>query len=681
MAAFKMCLSLHGASEMEMATDGGVTLDRESEVEIVLLDEGCASSRLACSELSGYLKRCLGIAAPVTHEKRRTESVAFYVGALSAQDARELLQDVRPESDLGPEGLLVRARGGQIVISGADGTGVLYAAYAFIERFLGVRFMGLDSEEWVPTADSVTIPDTEIMEEPAFPLRGGTPAEFASDADFLKMIDWMARNRLNYLAFVDAELALLLKRMLGEMEARGIRVSLGGHALDSFLYDTWRLPRGEECNRIAQAKLIEHPEWHCLVRGDRVLCGRSLGHFCLTCDEAVEEFCRNVIAFVKEYPFIYGLYLCFNDARPVFCECESCRKLSLAEVIQLFYNRVAERVHELYPDLMIVSVAYADWCIPPAERTPLSSGISMDMDLWKQDYRHSIGADVPKHQRFMRLVRKWLGFAKNCEGRNPIGLAQYYCYVMCSLGPRVNVMFEDARLCRELGISAIWDCLLQYAVTYGFPKSLTAYFLARALWNPDADVDEAVDDLFNPVFGRAAPAMKEVLRISDGFGATCVAPVWWRWYQYPLDHIRDSAAEVAETLAEIDGAEGLLRAARADCESAFGVSLIEKSERWIDEARAKVSADKVYVTALEMIVARLDAGGDVTNRSFVESVSNRLMAAVTAPEKREEIVNMSPETKDRIGRAYGLPGDIARWICDLSAGEEAVLASPKSSEP
>ena len=151
-----------------------VILHRQSNVEIILLEQKCAASRLASSELSEYLERCLGITASVTNEKKSELSTAFYVGPLSAQRASGLLQDDEPQSDLGPEGLFVRTREGEIIISGGSGTGVLYAAYAFIERFLGVRFMGLDSEEWVPTAESIAVPDTEIMEEPGrkrYPVR------------------------------------------------------------------------------------------------------------------------------------------------------------------------------------------------------------------------------------------------------------------------------------------------------------------------------------------------------------------------------------------------------------------------------------------------------------------------------------------------------------------------------
>ena len=650
-------------------------LHRRSGVEIILLDKGCPGSSLASSHLAEYLKRCLDIPAAVVHEKQSGGNTALYLGPLSAQRANGRLRDTAPENGLGPEALLIKTTAGEIVLSGGSGTGVLYAAYAFIERFLGVRFLGLDAEEWVPTPESVAIPHMEITEEPALALRGGALECRLSDEDFLKTIDWMAKNRLNYLAFVALELAPMMKRMIAEVRARGIHVSLGGHGLDSFLYNTWRLPRGEEYERIAREKLRDHPEWHCLKTGRRVLCGRSLGNFCLSCDEAVDEFCRNVIEFVREYPFLYSLYICFNDAQPVFCECEKCRGHSLGNITQRFYNHVADRLHKVYPELVIVIVAYADCCIPPSENTPLSRNISIDMDLWKQDYRHGIGADVPKHKRFMRLVEKWLDFAKRCGGNNSIGLAQYYSYVMCSLGPRANVMFEDARLCRHLGISAIWDCLLPYALTYGFPKVLTPYLLARALWNPDADREKTVAELLDPILGEASETMKQVLRISDQLGAICLAPVWWRWKKYPLNLIQDSISLLARTLVDLQRVKRLLGEARRTCDTSFGTALIAKSEKWLAETAAKVGDDKILLEALEMIIARLDQGGDIAERCFVEAVASKLMTAQSLREKRKEIINMSSDVAARTGEAFDLPGDIARWICGFTTGEDAVLAN------
>jgi len=669
----------------KMSNPESAILDSQAEVEIILLDQKCAASRLACAELSEYLERCLGITAAVVLEKqseRSMASTAFYVGPLAVQQAAGPLHDAGPEIDLDPEGLFVRTREGAIVISGGSGTGVLYAAYAFIERFLGVRFMGLDSEEWVPTAESVEIPDTRIVEEPAIALRGGTPFGYASDDDFLKTIDWMAKNRLNYLAFCDVALAPMMKRMIEELEVRGIRVSLGGHALDLFLYDTWRLAtpegndvdRGEACERIAQAKLLEHPEWHCLKGGKRVLCGRSLGHFCFSCDEAVDEFCRNVVTFVEENPFLHSLSLCLNDARPVFCGCDKCRRQPLADIIQGFYNSVADRVHRVRPDLEIVATTYADWCIPPSENALLRKKVSIEIAPWKQDYRHGIGATPSKHQRYLRLVKKWLKFMHQCEGDNAIALFQYYSYIMCSLGPRLTAMFEDARLCTQLGIPAIHDNLLLYALRNGFPKVLTAYFLARALWNPAAEPNQVVEELFDPVFGTASEDMKAVLRISDQLGATCLAPVWWRWYQYPLDYIHDCIPVMAETLGELQRAEDLLKTARQRCDTPFGAALIEKSDKWLPEVRTKVGNDKIFLEALEMIISRLDGGGDIAERGFVESVCNKLMTTKCSPEERERIRNLPDDVTERVSRVTGLPGDIARWVHDFD-NVDAALAN------
>jgi len=660
-------------------------LTRKSTAEIVLLDQTCASSDLAASELQKYLKLALDLDAPIRRKKGNADGqVPFYVGTVTHQTENGLLSADAASTDLGEEGLLIRIGDREVILAGETGVGVLYAVYVFAERLLGVRFLGAGLEnEWIPQQRQVSLAKTQILEKPVFSRRGGTPyiLDRLPARDFREFIEWMAKNRLNFLTFSYLEDTPHLKELADELKVRGIKLDVGGHCLHRFLYGVWDVstPTGSgERWRIVEEKFRNHPEWHSLKNGHRVLCNDRYGHFCLSCREAVEEFCRNAIDFLKAYDgpeFLDSLSVCLSDTNAVFCECDACRKKPLMHAVQGFYNQVAERIHQVFPDLQVRFIAYEDH-IAPSSRIPPARNVGIDIALWGPDYRHGLNADTPKHQRYMSIIKRWQAICKAGKGNNSLGIFQYYAFTRYSLGPRLKALFEDAVCFQQLGILRVHDNLIQAAVLEESPMALTPYFFARAFWNPSLGPEKQAQELFDPVFGPASRAMQECLHICDQLDAASITePVWSRWRQYPLNLVQDCLSCCTETLADLGRIGEHLEDARRNSESPFAAALIDKWSDWALSSLRRVESTKVQFEVLRMLTETVERRRNLGEHTLMQKVIGKLMSLPGVKKHEGEIRKLDAEESAKLAQHFQLPEGTARYIAFLGKGKERALAN------
>ena len=271
---------------------------------------------------------------------------------------------------LGNDGYSIAIAPESIVIEGENPRGVLYGVYDLLER-LGCRW-------YYPTIDPK---DPEVVpKDPDLSLSTGKWSEsakieertywvsglaFRVMPETLAQLDWAAKNRYNCVSWqcvpenIDKDLTQM--KTLGifdALEKHGLMLHGPGHSFPYFL------PTDKYFDK--------HPEWFGFRDGQRQPHGGKWPptNYCLSNQEANEEFIRNVEAFVKKYPQIGIL-----DTLPIDggfpCQCEECLKSTPTDLLVAQYNRLADRLKEAAPNVTVDSVpGYGQLGDPPSKVFP-----------------------------------------------------------------------------------------------------------------------------------------------------------------------------------------------------------------------------------------------------------------------------------------------------------------------
>ena len=220
---------------------------------IVVGDDASPSDRFVASELQKYLERLSGakleiIAAGEASLAAKSKSLLLVGGAANNPLVRQA--ESRRQANfqgLKPEGYLLRriTLDGRpaLVVGGNDEAGTLYAAYDLLER-LGFVFL-LTKDILPQQRPDVTLPALDERVEPAFARRGlhidncYPNQTLWSLADWRKVIDQMAKMRMNYL-----QIFWFPNTPWLSYEYRGEKNFLGDASVKESGYMLWRWQQG-----------------------------------------------------------------------------------------------------------------------------------------------------------------------------------------------------------------------------------------------------------------------------------------------------------------------------------------------------------------------------------------------------------------------------------------------------
>ena len=137
----------------------------------------------AAEELKKYVRKVSGINLEITDVKP-SDGCFFSLGrtaAVSDWDYGKMI------SALNGDGYYISAKDGNIFLAAKTDRGLIYAAYEYIEKFLGVRFLTAE-EEFVPRGRKIVLPTEPVTKTPLFNMRTyltGDVFQERSDADFI----------------------------------------------------------------------------------------------------------------------------------------------------------------------------------------------------------------------------------------------------------------------------------------------------------------------------------------------------------------------------------------------------------------------------------------------------------------------------------------------------------------
>jgi len=165
-----------------------------------------------------------------------------------------------------PEEYLILVRGDTVRIEGADAAGVLYGCVDFYNRYIALRQLTHNSENYFRNLFEGTLPDAEIRSAPSVRNRGLWTWGHVI-CDYRGYIDNMVRLKMNTIIIWNDHVPLNAAEIVSYAHAHGVKVIWGF----SWLWDTQCLKTDMSALADASDAIIDHYETHyAALQGDGI---------------------------------------------------------------------------------------------------------------------------------------------------------------------------------------------------------------------------------------------------------------------------------------------------------------------------------------------------------------------------------------------------------------------------
>ena len=494
-SVFVCCLLLNGA---ELVKNNKATA-------CIIIDKNApAPIRFAAKEISVYAEKITGTALPM---KEKTAAGCYQIRLAVCND-----------DSLGDEGYKINGNKNHLLISGNTPRAVLYGAYAFIEKFFGVRwFAPGELYEHCPENSVLEISDDiNISAKPQFSVRqigfvGSTwNSTLHESHSFLVRSRWQVRGKPNH------------KKLLKEYDKYGAIFSGGGHVLSKLVPDS----------------LFEtHPEYFALVKGRRIRQisedGKAQSQPCTSNPEVIERAIKGIIDFFDKSPS-ESCFLIGNNDVQVWCECDSCIALDSAKEREKgfvatrffkFINEVVKGVRKKHPDAKIYAWGYQNYRFAPDGVKPDPS-LRINLCDHQRCYRHSMGNMTCKQNDLFRdMFKSWrnYGLPVTERGYQEVLLRSGYFYL-----PIEKIIAEDLIYFRKIGVDGYAYIIHPPDGIYGKHQSAenieyrknnmyclwqSIYVCGKMMWDTQLDPDSIMEDAGKHFYGRAWSVMKKYRKL------------------------------------------------------------------------------------------------------------------------------------------------------------------------
>lgn len=421
-----------------------------------------AGDEMAANVLVVWVKKMTGATLPIAGTAA-DNTVGIYVGKAAVKEG---LTFEGIDSATG-EGVRVICDGKRVLVGGQDGTSTVKAVCRLLET-MGCRYLmeGLPGEVY-PRVTTLSVKQLDLKEKPGFALRQIWGSNWGGNT--------------------------LWKMWNG---AGGLPLNQGhawGRYVDKSHFDT-------------------HPEYFALRNGQRT----KGDWYCTSNPQLRQIFAEGVMKMLETSRA--GASVSPPDGI-AYCECDACRaqddpksiepssgKVAVTNRYVQFFNDVARRVREKYPDAKLSFYCYADYTQAPTGDLKLEPNLVAWLAPLRYCRLHAIGNEIcPTRVQLSEMIDGW---AKATTPPGGIAYRTYNynlaeCLVPFSL---LSVWKHDIPYLQKRGALGINLETLSCWQIYG-PH---IYQSIRLAYDPSADADAILDDYCAHFYGKAAaPAMKE----------------------------------------------------------------------------------------------------------------------------------------------------------------------------
>ena len=321
-----------------------------------------------------------------------------------------------------------------------------------------------------------------------------------------------------------------------------------------------------------------------------------------------------------------------------------------------FYNGVARRLLEHHPKSpsTISFLSYGNITIPPQRKLYAESPLVADLAPIDIDPNHSMDDPrSPPRQEYREMMTRW---SEVMDGR-----VQIYDYDQGMLvwrdlpNPSQHVFRHDVKHYRDAGILGI-STESRGAIATTF---LNLFFRAQLMWNPDADVDALLQEVYPKFYGPAAAPMAAYWSaLFQAWEDTIVTE--HEYYVIPAVY----TVELVETLrGHLKAGQQAVAALRAqDAET------LSRNQRLILERMGFTQLSFKLIDQYTDMARAAATEGDYAKASRIgqQVLTTRLTLANMNPTFTTRVVGPAAEPTEPGGSPAWFPGEVKQYM-DLAA--------------
>ncbi|MBW7892907.1 MAG: DUF4838 domain-containing protein [Chitinophagaceae bacterium] len=438
------CLAIFSAcsSPDNLVTDG------HSDYKIVVSEEALPSEKYAAEELQHYIEKISNSKLAII-EKADEQEKLIYVGFKGVP--ANVLKDLKPD-EFENEEYIIRGDKDHLLIAGGGSRGTLYGVMGFLSDHLGCRWY-TKAVTKIPSLSSIPLPQREDRQKPALEYR---------NMNWREMLDtsWVLHNRVN-----------------------GMRVgnALGGSYITyPFVHTFYQLVSPEKYFR-------SYPEYFSEVNGKRL---GEKAQLCLTNPDVVKIATATVYDWIREQPEANVFSIDQNDYGN-YCTCVNCRAIDEKEgspsgSIITFVNRIADAIHQDYPEVKLQTLAY-DYSVDPPKNVRPRENVMIRLCHYQYCSSHPI-AVCEVNRPFYNQLKEW---EKIAGGRLTIWdyLTDFRNYLMPF--PNFGSFSQDVKFYADNGVKGLFN--EGDAMGGGEFGELRSWVLAQLMWNPSQNAQQLID--------------------------------------------------------------------------------------------------------------------------------------------------------------------------------------------
>lgn len=449
---------------------------------IVIPDHSDQVIKFAASELKVYLKKITG------------QELQIVESADNKNRKRAIQLVLEDDKTLKWDGYKIKTSVKGIRLESGEPRGLLYAVYTLLEESGCSFFYPGEKEEIVPQSTKIVFrPDTTAY-NPILENRGLAPYGLQANSTDLgrKFIDWMAKNRLNYILVSEDRPSdsdgpahgsiwkEVREELLPELQKRGFIIEMSEHCAPVFF------PR---------SLYKDHPDWFAMNNGERKLGPPPYsGQMCYSNKEAVEYYATAIAEYAAKHPEFHVIGTWPLDGGK-YCECEQCKD---PETVFKAAMHVAEKVRLVRPDMIVEHLAYVVQTRQPPKMEKIPDNMSV---LW-----------CPDAGAMDSLAHEWIEKVSHAGG-----VYQFEYYMGDNYRSRANVWLRPAysvqvaRHASEMGFRGVISLFLP--MQNWWRSSFNNWFFARACWDPNLDIKLCIRKYCHNYYGKQASDVEEIFNL------------------------------------------------------------------------------------------------------------------------------------------------------------------------
>ncbi len=519
----------------------------------VLFDEKVPAYEYAYGELKKFIEQASGIVL------ERYKGQKYFISLGVTEECKKRFGENLYDG-INFDGYKIIFDNGNIYIYGKKLRSVVFGVYGFLDKHLGVRFLG--NVDYVPSFTELNIEEKSGTYSPLFKFR-----------DYLNNPTCVSKTQSMKMGFLTENAT---DDRFGNLEKFGIVEDMWFSGIPSPHNSLYYVPLAEYEK--------DHPEFYSRTKGVEAveLCYSNGvtddGEF----DESLAESVvtatvKSLIKFKKQEP--QSSYFMFGkpDDSGAICHCERCEKARIkwggeSGLMIVFFNAVLKKLREYYKevgeemDVNVVTFAYQKTTNPPKVDKSLISKVTPDENLFiryapiNADYTYPLIHEKQKPE-VSGQVKGWTALTKNLMLWDYNDCYHEYFFYF----PNWHYIKENLQLYYDSGMQFVLN-QSAYNINYSWVSCARAYVDSKLYWDMSLDVYELRAEYVRLYYGVASKYVQALMEKMDAFYEKYVAEGkhiailsefadYVNPKNYPIEWIEECIKIVQDAMEEVKNAK------------------------------------------------------------------------------------------------------------------------------